>query len=181
MISKQKTNLFLRSSIALALVAVLFKIMHWQYSEALLIIAVSGIALFYSIWFSLKTPKQWLDYAKLFLLISFLFQYLFGVLHLNYASIFSYIFKIALVVFIIVYLKDQFFSLNDTSKPVGKRPAQKKKFYSIILNTIAILCIVVGAQFKILHWEFGLINGNILLSVGLVAAAISIVIGFKKS
>ncbi len=181
MISKQKTSLFLRLSIALALVAVFFKIMHWQFSEVLLIIAISGIAVFYGIWFSLKTPKQWLDYAKLFLLISFLFQYLFSVLHLNYGFIFSYIFKIALVVFIIVYIKNQFFSLNDTSKPVGKRQVPKKKFYSIILNTIAVLCIVIGAQFKILHWEFGLINGNILLSVGLVSAAISIVIGFKKS
>jgi hypothetical protein len=181
MISKQKTNLFLRLSIALALVAVLFKIMHWQYSEVLLIIAVSSIAIFYLIRFSLKTPKQWLDYAKLLLLISFLFQYLFGVLHFNYGSIFSYIFKIALVVFIIAYLKDQFFSQDDTSKSVGKRPVSKKKFYSIILNTIAVLSIIIGAQFKILHWEFGLINGNILLSVGLVAAAISIITGFKKS
>ncbi|WP_201799462.1 GldL-related protein [Zobellia amurskyensis] len=179
MITKQKTNLFLRLSIALAIIAVLFKLMHWQYSEVLLVIAVGGIALFYSIWFSKKSSKEWLDYAKLFLLISFLLHYLFKVLHLNYGFVFSFIFKLALVAFIIIYLKNQFFTQKD-SHLESKKPASQKKLYTIWLNTMAAVCIIMGAQFKILHWEFGLINGHLLLTVGLIAAALSILTGFKK-
>tara|TARA_R110002051_G_scaffold153510_5_gene225957 strand:- start:37913 stop:38578 length:666 start_codon:yes stop_codon:yes gene_type:complete len=181
LITKQKSNLFLRLSIALALIAVLFKMMHWPFAEIILIIAAVGISLFYSIWFYLKTNKTWLDYAKLFLLISFLLHYLFRVLHLNYGYIFSYIFRVALVLFIIAYIKDTFFSNEDSSQLTESQPNLKRKIFSIIINTIAVLCIIIGAQLKILHWEFGFINGNILLAVGFVAASLSIILGFKKS
>ncbi|WP_282049847.1 GldL-related protein [Maribacter aquivivus] len=181
MITKQNTHIFLRLSIALAIIAALFKVMHWQYSDILLIVAVVGITLFYSIWFYKKSTKIGLDYAKFFLLSSFIFQYLFKILHLKYGFIFSHLFRISLVVFIIVYVKDIFFSENVSSELEEKQPTSKKKIYSIILNTITVLCIIIGAQFKILHWEFGWINGNILLTVGLVTATISIIFGIKKS
>lgn len=180
MITKQKTILFLKLSFALAFIGALFKIMHWQYSEFILITAVGGILVFYSIWFYKKANKRWLDYGKLFLAISFIFHYLFRVLHLNYSYIFTNIFRIALVLFIITYVKYVFFPEDVSSELEEKNPTSKKKIYSIILNSIAVVCIILGAQFKILHWEFGFLNGNILLSVGLAAVTISLLIGFKK-
>jgi uncharacterized membrane protein len=77
-------------------------------------------------------------------------------------------------------VKDVFFPEDVSSELEEKNPTSKKKIYSIILNSIVVVCIILGAQFKILHWEFGFLNGNILLSVGLAAVTISLLIGFKK-
>ena len=181
MITKEKSNRFLSLSIALALIAILFKIMHWPYAEILLVTAVGGIAIFFIIGFYQKPIKNWLDYAKLFLLISFLLHYLFRVLHLNYGYIFSYIFRMVLIFFIVAYIKDVFFSNDNSSKLEEQPPTSKKKIINIVLYSTAVICIIIGAQFKILHWQFGFLNGNLLLTVGLIATALSIILGFKKS
>jgi len=49
----------------------------------------------------------------------------------------------------------------------------------IIILIFAILFIVIGALFKILHWGFGegaLVNGNTILATGLVLKVFALVL-----
>ncbi len=182
-ISKQKIHLGLRISIALALLGILFKIMHWPFPGVLLFVGVTGIVIFYSIQFFQKQPKTLLDYSKLALLISFLIYYLLQVLHLPYSYIFRIATQIALVVFIILYIRHVLFlrgSMDDGLSNETKKSSIKKKL-SYLLYGIAAIGIILGAQFKILHWEFGFLTGDILLIIGLVAATAAVLIGLKAS
>ncbi len=54
----------------------------------------------------------------------------------------------------------------------------KNKFIAIIL-VVAILLIIVGALFKIMHWGFGeeaIVNGNTILATGLGLKVIALVL-----
>jgi len=51
-----------------------------------------------------------------------------------------------------------------------------KNKHLLILFFIAMILVVIGALFKILHSEFAGITGNTLLSIGLVSEAIFIVL-----
>lgn len=182
-ISKQKIHLGLRLSIALALLGILFKIMHWPFPGVILFVGVTGIVIFYSIQFSQKQSKTLLDYSKLALLISFLIYYLLQVLHLPYSYFFRIATQISLAVFIIFYLRHVLFLKGsedeNLSKNAKKRSLQKKLSY--LLYGIAAVGIIIGSQFKILHWEFKFISGDILLTIGLIAATAGVLLGINNA
>jgi CBS domain containing-hemolysin-like protein len=180
LISKQKTNLFLRISIAVLILGILFKILHLNYTAIVFISGAIGIIVFYTVRFFQKQPKELLDYSKLFLVIAFVIQYVLQVFHWSFGGIFQRIAQIAFVIFMILYVRDVFF-LKDEGEEFKDSESRKKatnKKLNYFLYGIAGLGIIVGAQFKILHWEFGFITGDILLSIGLLAAVISVIRGF---
>ena len=46
----------------------------------------------------------------------------------------------------------------------------------LILFFVAMILVVIGALFKITHWEFAGITGNTLLSIGLLSEAVVILL-----
>ena len=55
-----------------------------------------------------------------------------------------------------------------------------KNKHLLILFFVAMILVVIGALFKITHMEFGVINGNSMLSVGLLSEAVVIVLLILK-
>lgn len=55
-----------------------------------------------------------------------------------------------------------------------------KNKHLLILFFVAMILVVIGALFKIMHWEFSAINGNTLLSIGLLSEAIVILLLIVK-
>ncbi len=182
-ISRLQTRLYLRLSIAVAILGILFKLMHWPYPWILLVSGTLGISIFYSLRFSVKHPKTLLDYSKLFLLIAFLFHYIFRVFHLAYGYVFTTLTQFAFVLFLILYVRDVLFlkEYNDDDHPNESSKNSFQKGLSYLLYGTAAIGIIIGAQFKILHWEFGFITGNVLLTIGLLAAAVAVVLGLKDT
>ena len=55
-----------------------------------------------------------------------------------------------------------------------------KNKHLLILFFIAMILVIVGALFKIMHFEYAGITGNTMLSVGLLAEAIVILLLILK-
>jgi hypothetical protein len=55
-----------------------------------------------------------------------------------------------------------------------------KNKHLLILFFLAIILIVIGALFKIMHWAYAGITGNTLISIGLVSEAIVILLLILK-
>ncbi len=176
-LSKQKVRLFLRLSMSVTLIGILFKILHYAFAAELLVIGVIGIALFYGITFYQNQHKTVLDYAKVFLLVSFLTHYLFRIFHLQFGHIFTFIFQGALLLFIIAYVMDV---LSDSNASDGdedrSEPTSKRNKVTTLLQTFAGICIISGAFLKILHWQIGIVNGTTLLIIGLLFGLASLLI-----
>ena len=51
-----------------------------------------------------------------------------------------------------------------------------KNKHLLVLFFVAMILVVIGALFKITHWELSGINGNTLLSIGLLSEAVVIVL-----
>jgi len=169
-ISTSQIRICLRLSIAIAILGILFKVMHWPYGWAVHITGILGIAIFYTLRVVQKPPRTFLDYSRLALLIFFLLHYAFRVYHLPYG-------------FIFLYIRDVLFIRKDFEEDEhGKNViSSRKTAIAYLLYSIAAFGIVTGVLFKILHWEFGLVNGGVLLTTGLLAATISVFIDLRKS
>jgi len=174
-------RLCLRLSISIAILGILFKLMHWPYGWVLLVAGIVGLAIFYSVHFYTKSPKRLFDYTKLILLISFLIHYAIRVFHLQYGYIFRLVFQATLILTIILYVKDVLIPPNSTEENTPKKRKQAiNSGISYLLYGIATLGILIGAQFKILHWEFGGVTGNTLLVVGLLAVVVALLLDSKE-
>ncbi|QBZ98712.1 GldL-related protein [Flavobacterium sangjuense] len=55
-----------------------------------------------------------------------------------------------------------------------------KNKHLLILFFVAMILVVIGALFKITHWEFQGINGNTMLTIGLLSEAVVIVLLILK-
>jgi len=157
--------------------------MHWPYDWQVHILGILGIAVFYTIRFVQMPPKALLDYSRLSLLIFFLLHYTFRVYHLPYGYVFTVLTQLSLLIVIIFYVRDvlflrkEFEEIDDGQTVISSR----KKAIAYLFYSVAAFGTVIGVIFKILHWEFGFINGGVLLIIGLLAATISVLIDFKKS
>ena len=76
---------------------------------------------------------------------------------------------------VISYFYDVLFDKSD-ALPNDTLTAQnlRRNKLSHVLYILAGIGIIVGAFFKILHWEFGFMNGGILLIFGLCCAILSV-------
>ena len=175
-ISKQKTALFFRLSISVTVFGALFQFIPWT----LIILGAIGMVVFHSIQFFQKQDKSPLDYARHLLIVAFSSNYIISLLHLPFGHILTILTKTALVAFLLLYIKKIISGLQENGQNGLLVQNIDTENLSYMLADLAIVYIVVASLFKILHWEFGIINANVLLVIGLFTALISILAGSKR-
>lgn len=175
-ISNQKTSLFFRLSISVTVFSALFKFMP----SSLIILGALGMVISLSIQLYQNEQRAPLDYARLLLIVSFLSNYAFNLFGSPYGNLFMLITKLALIAFLILYLRKIILSFQDiTQNQTMLLSSIGKENLSYILADLATVYIVIASLFKILHWEIGILNGNVLLTIGLFSALISILASSK--
>lgn len=176
-ISKQKTALFFRLSISVTVFGALFKFIPW----ILIILGAVGMVVFHSIQFFQKEQRLPLDYARHVLIISFSCNYIISILQLPYGHIFTALTKAALIAFLLLYIKKMQSSHKENSENNHLAPNISWGNLSYMLADLATVYIVIASLFKILHWELGILNANVLLVIGLFTAVISILASAKNA
>ncbi|MFS4493268.1 hypothetical protein [Maribacter sp. 2308TA10-17] len=169
-ISNQKTSLFFRLSISITVFGALFKFLSWP----LIMIGVVGMVVFHSIQFYQKQHRVPLDYSRLLLIVSFSCNYIVSILHLPFGHILTILTKTALIAFVLFYVKEIIAILQEIVQSGLLLQSFGTEKLSYLLADLATVYIVIASLFKILHWEFGVINGNVLLVIGLFTAIFSI-------
>lgn len=170
-ISKQRTALFFRLSISLTVFSALFKFMP----SFLIVLGALGMIISLSLQLVQKEQRTLLDYARLFLILSFSGNYLGSLLEVSYAPLLMLMTKLALIIFLLLYIRKILMSFQDITQNNGLwLSGLGRDNLSYILADLATVYIVVASMFKILHWEIGVLNGNVLLSIGLFTALISL-------
>ncbi len=176
-ISKQKTSLFFRLSISVTVFSALFKFMP----SSLIILGAIGMVIFICIQFYQKEQRAPLDYARLLLILSFSCNYAFNLFSLPYGNISMLVTKLALVAFLILYIKKIITSFQGITQNNNLLlTSVGRENLSYILADLATVYIVIASLFIILHWEIGILNGNLLLVIGLLSALISLLAGSKQ-
>ncbi len=169
-ISKQQTALFFRISISITVFGALFKYMTWP----LIILGALGMIVFHSIQLVQKKDRSVLDYSRHLLILFFAFNYVFSLFQLPFVEVLTLLTKLSLIAFLGLYIKE-FISPNQENTPynlsIGNLSTESLSF---LLADLATVYIVIASLFKILQWEFGIINANLLLVIGLCSALISI-------
>lgn len=170
-ISKEKTALFFRLSISVTVFSALFTFMP----SALIILGALGMVIFLSLQLYQKDKREPLDYARLLLIIAFSSNYALILLRLPYADVLTLVTKFALIAFLLLYIKGIIKSFQDiTQNATMLLSSFSRDDLSYLLADLATVYIVIASLFKILHWEIGILNGNLLLAIGLFSALISI-------
>lgn len=173
-ISKQRTSLFFRLSISVTVFGALFKFISWP----LIILGASGMVIFHGIQFYQKQNRLPLDYSRQLLIVTFLCSSLFSIFDLPYDHILTLLTKFTLVAFLMFYIKEIRTSLKENTQDNLLTHFSTENL-SHLLADLATVYIVIASLFKILQWEFGIINSNLLLVIGLFTALISILTGSK--
>jgi len=176
-ISKQKTSLLFRLSISVTVFSALFTFMP----SSLVILGALGMVIFISIQLYQKEQRAPLDYARFFLILSFSSNYAFNLFSLPYGNISVLVTKLALVAFLILYLKKIITSFQGITQNNNLLLTSiGRENLSYILADLATVYIVIASLFIILKWEIGILNGNLLLVIGLLSALISLLAGSKE-
>ena len=175
-ISKQKTALFFRLSISITVFSALFTFMP----SFLIILGAVGMVTFLSMQLYQKAERVPLDYARLFLIVSFASNYAFNLFSLPYGNITALVTKLALVAFLLLYIKKIIISFQGVTQNNNLfLTSIGRENLSHILADLATVYIVIASLFIILKWEIGLLNGNLLLVIGLLSALVSILASSK--
>ncbi len=169
-ISEQQTSLFFRLSISFTVFAALFKYVSWP----LITMGAAGMIVFHSLQLFQKEKKQVLDYARHALIVTFSFNYVFNVLELPFSNLLMVATRVTLIIFMIFYVIKIIGSLKENSMSNLSITDLGTENLAYLLADIATVYIVVASLFKILHWQFGIINANFLFGIGLFTAVISI-------
>lgn len=175
-ISKQKTALFFRLSISVTVFSALFKFMP----SFLTILGAVGMVAFLSIQLFQKEERVALDYARLALIVSFTGNYAFNLFSLPYENVTALATKLALIAFLIFYIQKIIVSFQGITQNNLLLTSFCREDLSFILADLATVYIVMASLFIILNWEIGILNGNLLLIIGLFSALVSILAGSKQ-
>ena len=169
-LSAQKTALFFRISISITVFGSLLQYLSWP----LIILGATGMVFFHTLQILQKQNRGTLDYSRHLLIMAFSFNYIFSILNLPYSQAFTVLTQVALVAFLILYLKEIVFPHLENSQDNLLQFDFNSENLSYILADLATVYIVIASLFKILHWEFGILNANVLLIIGLCSALISV-------
>ena len=175
-ISKQKTSLFFRLSISATVFGALFKFISWP----LIMLGAAGMVIFHTIQFFQKQQRSLLDYSRQVLIVIFSANYIFSILLLPYGHMLTFLTKAALIAFLLLYIKEIITTYLENSQNSLLLQNLGTENLSYILADLATVYIVIASLFKILHWEFGILNANVLLVIGLFSALISILASAKS-
>ncbi|GAA3519177.1 hypothetical protein GCM10022393_36640 [Aquimarina addita] len=146
--------------------------MHWPFAMSVLITGFVGVI--GSCWFLFyfKKPKRMLDYARLSLIISFIFQYSFSVFHWPYQYVFATWMYLSLLGFIIFYAIEIFKYKEDS---LETKETSKSVIISYLFYTLAAVGISIGVLCKVMHWPY---SSEFLIG-GLFFAVLSVFIDSK--
>jgi len=165
---KKKFSLVLRFCLSILILGALFKVMHWPYANQLMLPAVSGILIFYTIRFLLKETKERLDYVKLLLVLTWSLHYLITVFHLFYLP--EFVVYIPLILFGWWFIEEGINYFKNSRFKVGS--AGKIMFTTFVLMSIGF--IIIGALFKIQHWPYG----ALIFSLGMLLLSFLVIIDY---
>jgi len=128
-----------------------------------------------------KEEREILDYARLLLIVFFAGNYTLAFFNLPYGNISALFTKLALVAFLLLYLKKIIISFKDITQNNSLfLTSLGRENLSFILADLATVYIVIASLFISLNWEIGILNGNVLLVIGLFTALISILASSKE-
>jgi len=175
-ISKKKTSLFFRLSISVTVFGALFTFISWP----LILLGASGMVIFHTLQFFQKRHRLPLDYSRHLLIVTFSFNYVFSIIHLPYVHLLTLLTKVALIAFLLLYIQKIVVTLKENSQNLLLPQNLGTENLSYILADLATVYIVIASLFKILNWEFGIINTNVLMVIGLFSALISILASSKN-
>ncbi|MFT5822984.1 MAG: hypothetical protein ACI8ZM_004241 [Crocinitomix sp.] len=161
---KLKAPVFI--AIAVLIVGILFKIMHWPYANWLLNIGACAVSFFYFLRFLAKPEKVKLDYAKLAVVISFFIRFIVYIFHFPGRVVTSAIFLISLGVFVSLSIGLPFFQ-NKTNEDGSTQTQSNADITKNVIVIIGIFAVVIGSISKIMHWP----GANISLVIGLIIIA----------
>lgn len=135
-----------------------FKLMHWPYSEIILLNAIGGLSLFYTLRFWRKKEKRFVDYVKLTLIVSFALRLVFPLYHLPYQIVIDFLFYASFILWSLLEGVSYFFATSKKEfMDIEKAP---KRWYQLLsptngLMTGAFFGLVIGAFGKLCHLPFG--------------------------
>lgn len=175
-ISTQKTALFFRLSISLTVFGALFKFLSWP----IILLGAAGMIVFHSVQLFQKEKRLPVDIARQVLIVTFSCNYLVSIMNLPYGYLLTSLTRTALIVFILMYVREILYPNKDITQDKISILNLNVESLSSLLADLATVYIVIASLFKILNWEFGIINANLLLVIGLFTALISILTGSKK-
>ena len=175
-ISKEKTSLFFRLSISVTVFAALFKFLP----SILILLGAVGMVTFLSIQLYQKEEREILDYTRLLLIVFFASNYALNLFNLPYGNISALLTKLAIVAFLLLYIKKMVNSIQDIQNSSLILTSIGRENLSYILADLATVYIVIASLFISLNWQIGILNGNVLLVIGLFTALISILASSKE-
>lgn len=153
-------NLIARIFLCGAIICPLFLLMHWPFVVEVLITSSLGFIIFYSIYLYLKPNKKITDYLKFTTAFFWVSSSVFSILHLPYASTIKLLFWGSLIAW-------RVFKNNS-------EPTEKPHKVSAIAFTLAIITIIIGSAFKIMHWPGAsliLILGHFFIITWIIAGS----------
>lgn len=145
----------IRLSFAIIIIGILFKIMHWPYSQALLTLGVGIIVILYPVRFYFKKEKKLIDYIKLLLLIIFPLVWYLRLFHLPFPYFFSPISAILFISWIVLELYQIY---------KGENTKNSFSVFPFDIQTLIIGIILLGAFFNLWHYP----QANYVLIVGVL-------------
>lgn len=156
----------IRLSFPIIIIGVLFKIMHWSYSQALMTIGLGMIVLLYPIRFYFKKNKRLIDYVKLAVAICLPINYYLTVFHLPSFFLLPIVSLCIFIFWLILEVVDKY----------SRTPTKDFKVIPFGIASTLMLLVLAGAFFKLWHYPYG----NLILIIGFSFLAIYFLIDTFK-
>ncbi|WP_445711059.1 GldL-related protein [Flavobacterium sp.] len=147
----------IRLSFPIIIISILFKVMHWPYTQLLMTIGLGIIVLLYPVRFYLKKEKRIIDYVKLLVAIFLPLNTYLNLFHLPSHYILPIISSTSFLLYLLLELYNNYLN-KESSKELTVFP------FGVLSVIIAIL--LLGVFYRILHFENAtqiLITGFVLL------------------
>ena len=157
----------IRLSFPIIIIGILFKIMHWSYSQALMTIGLGLIVLLYPIRYYFKKNKGLIDHVKLVLGICLPINYYISVFHLPSFFLLPILSFGAFIFWLILELYGMY--LNNNNKSL--------KVFPFGILSVNIFFVLLGIFFKLWHYP----NANLILILGFILLFAYFIIDTLKS
>ncbi|MBU3025713.1 hypothetical protein [Zobellia galactanivorans] len=153
----------LRISIAVLLLGMLSRIFHWPHAPKAILVAFIAILVLYGIRFYRKHTKEFIDYVKLVMVVSWTLNGIFRVLDLPFTLLFQILIAISFITW---------FIMEGTAYFLDEDRRAKNSMARVIWNfamVIGALAIIVGSLLNILNETY---------AIPLMAVGIAIIVAY---
>jgi hypothetical protein len=160
----------LRIFVALFLIGILMRVLHWPYANEVLLGSFFGIGILYCFRFWKKNEKRFVDYVKLVLVIFWTVNGIFRIMDFPYTLVFQIVIAVSFLTW---------FFLEGTAYFLDEDRRARNSISQIIWNCAMVagtLAIIAGSLLNILQWRFAiplLIAGIVMVAVYILKDAFS--------